>query len=124
MGLIVVSHFFFFRIDLTSDKQFILSRQSKELKKWIKSPINVKIYLNGDLNPGFLRLKNSTVGTLEELVKYCKSGLHITSINLSEAELETERQERYESLEKSGLKATTVYDKDKDGKVIQKIVFP
>lgn len=124
IGLIVLSHFFFFRIDLTSDKRFSISRQSKELMKSIKSPINVKLYLTGDLNPGFLRLKNSTVETLEELGKYSKSSVHITTINPSDVESETERQAYYENLEKRGLKATTVYEKDNDGKAIQKIVFP
>ena len=71
--LIVLSRVFFFRIDLTSDKRHSISPQTKNLMKTVGEPIDAVVYLTGDLNSGFLRLKNSTSEMLNELNVYSQS---------------------------------------------------
>ncbi|NLI71367.1 MAG: gliding motility-associated ABC transporter substrate-binding protein GldG [Bacteroidales bacterium] len=122
--LVVLSGLFHFRIDLTSDKRHSISRQTKELMKSIDEPIDAVIYLTGDLNSGFLRLKNSATEMLTELNAFSKSNINIRFHNPSEAESAKLREQKYLELEKRGIIGTTVYDKDKEGKAIQKIVFP
>ena len=70
--LIGLSGIFLFRIDLTSDKRFTVSRQTRELMKSVSQPVKVTVYLTGDLNPGFMRLKKSTTDMLTELNIFCK----------------------------------------------------
>lgn len=122
--LIVLSNLFFFRIDLTSDKRHSVGEPSKNLMKTIKEPIQATVYLSGELNSGFLRLKNSTVGLLEELSTYSKSDINIQFVNPSEASTDAVREQSYLALEQREMIGTAVYEKDKEGKSIRKVVFP
>ena len=66
----VVSRFFYYRLDLTSEKRYSISQPSKTLAKNLKDVVTVKVYLDGDLNAGFTRLKESTRNLLNELRAY------------------------------------------------------
>ena len=114
----------FFRIDLTSEKRFSISENTKDLMRNLQSPILVNIYLDGDLNSGFLRLKNSLRELLDEFSVYAKDDITYAFINPSQATTEEERLKNYERLEQRGLSHTTIYERDSEGKMIQKMVFP
>ena len=120
----ILSGVILFRFDLTSDKRYSLSDQSKELVSKLEAPLEIKIYLDGDLNPGFLRLKNATTVLLDELSVYSAKNISIKIINPSLADNSEIREKNFESLEKRGLMATAIYEKDKEGKSIEKVVFP
>lgn len=87
-------------------------------------PFTVKIYLDGDLNSGFQRLRKSTLEMLEEMSVYAGNDFKITFENPSKAENNAERERNYSALEAIGMAPTAVYERDKEGKSIQKIVFP
>ena len=120
----ILASFFFFRIDLTSEKRFSLSDNTKKMMKSLDKPVNVIIYLDGDLNPGFLKLRKSTEELLQEMDVYANKDLTYEFVNPSAAATEKERNETYTKLEGRGLHATVVYDKDEEGKAVQKVVFP
>ena len=120
----VLSYFFFFRIDLTSDKRFSISEQSKNLMEKVEEPIQITIYLDGDLNSGFQRLKNSSKEMLEELSVYSEKKPEIRFENPTLAENPEQREKKYAELEAAGFTPTAVYEHDKEGKSIQKIIFP
>jgi len=122
--LAVISFFFFFRIDLTSDKRYSIAEQSKNLMGKIDAPLEVVVYLDGDLNPGFLRLKKSTAELLDELSVYSGKSIHISYVNPSLADTPDQREKKYAQLQSRGLLPTAVYERDKEGKSIQKIIFP
>jgi len=122
--IIIFSTVFSFRLDLTSEKRYSISPLTKQLMKSTDAPIQATIYLEGDLNPGFRRLKRSTADMLEEMAVYAGKGLSIRFENPSKAESTAEREKRYAELEKQGMTATAIYERDNDGKTIQKIVFP
>lgn len=123
-SIISAFYLFHFRIDLTSDKRYSISEPTKKLMSGVQSPLEVTIYLDGDLNPGFLRLKSSTSALLEELATYADSKVIIRYENPSKAETNQSREENYNKLASKGLIPTAVYEKDKEGKSIQKIIFP
>lgn len=123
-GLALLSVFFFFRIDLTSEKRYSISQPTKTLLKKANAPIKVSIYLEGDLNPGFTRLKNSTKSLLDEMSVYAAEGIDMEFINPSTAATQAEREQKYLELEAEGMTPTAIYERDKEGKSIQKIVFP
>jgi len=90
----------------------------------IDSPLEVTVYLDGDLNPGFQRLKKSTAELLDELSIYTNKNIIIKYENPSLADSPDEREKKYTELQKHGLTPTAVYERDKEGKSIQKIIFP
>lgn len=122
--MIILSFFFFFRIDLTSDKRYSIAPQTKLLMQQIQEPLEITVYLEGDLNPGFLRLKKATAELLEELSIYAKRKITVRYENPSAAASAAKREEKYAELEQRGMTPTAVYERDKEGKRIQKIVFP
>ncbi|MHB9141272.1 MAG: DUF7088 domain-containing protein, partial [Paludibacter sp.] len=75
VAIVILSYFYFFRLDLTSDKRYSLSEQTKQLMSRVDAPLEVVVYLDGDLNPGFLRLKKSTADLLDELSVYSKKSI-------------------------------------------------
>ena len=123
-GLAFLSVFFFFRIDLTSEKRYSISQPTKTLLKKANAPLKVSIYLEGDLNPGFTRLKNSAKNLLDEMSVYAAEGIDMEFINPSTAATQAEREQKYLELEAEGMTPTAIYERDKEGKSIQQIVFP
>ncbi len=123
-AVVTLSFFFFFRIDLTSDKRYSIAPQTKRLMEQLSAPLAVTVYLDGDLNPGFLRLKRATGELLDELNVYAGEPVNVSYENPSLASTQEERQERYAELQERGMTPTAVYERDREGKAIQKIVFP
>ena len=120
----IVSHFFFFRLDLTSDRRYTLSPQTKVLMKSLEEPVLINLYLDGDLNAGFLRLKHATTDFLDEFKVFAGKNVQYSLIDPSKATSQQALESYYAALEKRGMRATTVYEKDADGKAVQKIIFP
>jgi len=122
--LAIVSFFYFFRIDLTSDKRYSIADQTKSLMEKTDEPLKVVVYLEGDLNPGFMRLKKSTAGLLDELSVYASKNMDVSFENPSLADTPDAREKKYTELQSRGLLPTAVYERDKEGKSIQKVIFP
>jgi ABC-2 type transport system permease protein len=119
----VVSQYLFFRLDLTSEKRYSISPATKQLLKDLKKTIVITIYLEGDLNPGFLRLKKATAELLDEFKVYNKN-ITYSYINPSASTSPKEREQNYVRMQARGMQGTEVYEKDNEGKSITKIVFP
>ena len=122
--LALISFFYFFRIDLTSDKRYSIAEQTKSLMDKTDSSLKVVIYLDGDLNPGFMRLKKATAELFDELSVYSNSNIDISYENPSLANTPDQREKKYAELQSRGLHPTAVYELDKEGKSIQKVIFP
>ncbi len=61
-----VCSFLFKRFDLTSEKRYTLSESTRKLLKNLDDVVYIKVYLQGDFNPNFTRLKNETKELLDE----------------------------------------------------------
>ncbi len=65
-----VGSFLFKRFDLTSEKRYTLSPESKAIAKNIKTLAFFKVYLNGKLPAGFVRLRDEMKEMLDEFNAY------------------------------------------------------
>lgn len=117
----VLVHFCSFRLDLSEDKRYSLAPSTKDLLLQTIDPIEVTIYLDGDLNAGFQRLRSSVDDLLREYGEY--ADVEYDFVN--PAELSKESQVKLqEALAKQGLYPIPVYEKDRTGKQIQSVVYP
>ena len=73
--------FVFKRFDLTSEKRYTLSESSRKLLKSLDDVVFIKVYLQGDFNPNFTRLKNETKELLDEFRAYSNGNLEYELIN-------------------------------------------
>ena len=55
-----IGSFVFKRFDLTSEKRYTLAESTLKLLKNLEDEVYFKVYLQGNFNPSFSRLKNET----------------------------------------------------------------
>ena len=119
----IIAGFVFTRFDLTSEKRFSLAPSSKEILKKMKDVIYIKIYLDGDLPPGFKRLRNATKEILDEFRVYAKDNIEYQFIDPSAVADKQQRNKIYQELAQKGLQPTNLEERQKGG-TTQKIIFP
>ncbi len=112
---------FFFRIDLTDDKRYSLSAPTKAVLKEQTKDIHISLFLEGDLNAGFLRLQRATEEMLDELSLHGPISWETVAPNdLPEEEQHTLQQ----ALAQQGLNPTAIHERTKSGSQSQIIVYP
>lgn len=113
----------FFRIDLTEENRYTIKDQTRSLLESLEDDVYVEVYLEGELNAGFRRLKKSIEETLEEFRIYSGNRLHYKFTDPGAAAGQNARSEFMRELALKGIQPTNVVDK-KDGQRVEKIVFP
>lgn len=73
-----------FRLDLTAEKRYSLSPQTKTLLKNIDGTITVDVFLKGDFRSSFRKLKNSTSDLLTEMKEYSGNKLQVNYKSVDE----------------------------------------
>ncbi|APY11585.1 hypothetical protein BWZ22_10180 [Seonamhaeicola sp. S2-3] len=95
LGILVfanlVSEQYFFRVDLTEDKQYTLSEATKNIMKSLESPITVKAYFSENLPPNIVKTRSDFEEYLIEYARKSNNNLVYTFINPNENEA-TERK--------------------------------
>ncbi|MFZ7113796.1 MAG: gliding motility-associated ABC transporter substrate-binding protein GldG [Bacteroidota bacterium] len=119
----ILAQFAFKRFDMTQENRYSLSESSKELAGQLEDIVYFKIYLEGDLPPGFLKLKNSLKEMLDEFRIYSDDNIEYEFIDPSANPDEKQRVELYKQLTEKGLYPTNLEESDK-GQQSQKIIFP
>ena len=119
----ILSSYFFTRLDLTAERRYSLSSATVKLAGELKDVVYIRIYLDGDLPPGFKRLRNATRELLDEYRIYSSENIDYEFIDPSSVGNEKERMELYKQLAKKGLFPTNLEVKDQ-GKKSEKIIFP
>ena len=97
------------RWDLTDDKHYSLSEASKNLLRSTDAPVEVTLFLQGDLNAGFRRLQKATRETLDEMAVYC------------DLRVSTDINDLADSL---GLPPIVIHEREQNGKTAQTTVYP
>lgn len=118
-----VFSFYFQRFDLTSEKRYTLAESTKKLLKNLDDVVYMKIYLHGDLNPDFTRLRNETKEILDEFRAYSNNQIDYEFINPSENPNKDEVDKIYKQLYDKGIVPEQVIDKSKKGQKVTEILL-
>jgi len=119
-----VASFFFTRIDLTAEKRYTLTNTTKNILTHLNDVVYVKVYLDGDLPYGFKRLSNSIKETLDDFRSYAGDNVQYEFINPAESGDKKTQKELFKQLYQKGLTPTNVQEKDDEGKITEKVIFP
>ena len=117
----VISNFFSFDIDLTEDKKYTLSDNSKKILSQVDDILTIKVYLEGELPTGFQMLSSS----INDFLINCKnenSQIQFEFINPNDNN-EIKKQEIFTQLQSQGLFPTDLTIK-KTSETSRKIIFP
>lgn len=118
----IIGGFIFTRIDLTAEKRYTLSDQTREMLGSLDDIIFFQIYLDGDFPAGFKRLRKETREMLDQFRAY-SDNIEYEFINPSESNNEVERNAIYQRLIERGLNPTDLQVKTNEG-ASQQIIFP
>lgn len=127
VGILVLINFIcsfvFKRFDLTSEKRYTLSESTKKLLKSLDDVVYIKVYLQGDFNPSFTRLKNETRELLDEFRAYSDGNLEYELVN----PLESGNKEEIDKIEKQlydkGILPEQVIDRNNQ-KTSETLIWP
>ena len=118
----IIASFIFTRFDLTAEKRYSLAPATKRMLKGLKDDVFFKVYLEGDLPPGFRRLANETKEMLDEFRAY-SNHIQYEFVDPSANPDEKERTDGYKLLAERGLEPTEIH-LNKKGQASQMIIFP
>jgi ABC-2 type transport system permease protein len=122
--IVQIGSFFFFRIDLTEEKRYSLSDNTKDLVGHLDKDLYFEIYLAGDLPHGFTKLQKACMEMLDEFSNYSNCKISYALIDPSAYTNPKKRNEFYEQLAQRGLQPTSLNQKTQDGSLKQKIIVP
>jgi ABC-2 type transport system permease protein len=114
----------FHRFDLTTEKRYTLSEETRVILRDLDEIVYVRVYLEGDLPVGFSRLNTAIRELLDEFRVYAPQNLQYEFIDPVEDPDPQIRRNLFNQLYGIGLQPTNVQVRAKDGSTSQKIVFP
>ena len=121
INLLSANHFF--RIDLTEEKRFTIKEPTKALLNELNDEIYIEVFLEGELNASFRRLRNSIQEILDEFRIYSDNKVKITFTDPATALSQQARNEYFQELASKGITPTRVVEQ-KDGQTSEKLIFP
>jgi len=114
----------YFRLDLTADKRYTLSEATNEVLDSLDDMIYIKIYLDGEMPIGFQRMQKSIHELMDEFRVVAGNNIQYQFVNPSKSSDESQRNAIYQDLYERGLNPTNVKDRDEEGGLAEKLLFP
>ncbi|WP_101259999.1 gliding motility-associated ABC transporter substrate-binding protein GldG [Labilibaculum filiforme] len=122
--VIQVLQVYFFRWDLTSEKRYSLSDNTKNLVSNLNKDLYFEVYLSGDLPPGFTNLQKACLEMIDEFSSYSNVNISYALINPNDIANPQKRKELFDQLVSRGLQPINLQEKTTDGSLNQKLVVP
>jgi len=113
----------FFRLDFTQDKRYSISPVSQKVLASLDGDVYVEIFLDGELNPDYERLKKSIKEKLDQFKAYSNNKLEYRFIDPSAEEDKQMRERGFTLIAQRGIKPKYFLE-EKNGQKTEKFIFP
>lgn len=125
LALNFLASFMSARIDLTAEKRYTISNATHNLLESVDDPVEITVFLQGEMPAGFKKLRNSTAELLQEFREIAGTKLRVT-FETPGAGLDDETKQQFiDSLYRLGLRPTNVKAQTKEGEgEEQRLIFP
>lgn len=126
IGLIiigVISGQIFFRLDLTAESRYSITDVSKNTVKSLDKPVEITLYLDGELPAGFRKLKKSIQEKIADYNAWSAERINLTIIDPYEITDVKRREQLFAELANRGLQPTDIRQNTDQGTVTRRI-FP
>lgn len=126
IGLVIIgiiSGQIFFRLDLTAESRYSITDVSKKLVKSLDKPVEITLYLDGELPAGFRKLKKSIQEKIADYNAWSSKRINLTIIDPYEITDVKRREQLFEELANRGLQPTDIRQNTEQGTVTRRI-FP
>ena len=124
-GINIAAAYFHGRWDLTAEKRYTLTGNTRQMLRQLDSPVDIEVFLKGDYPASFRQLAQSTSELLEEFREYGKQNLHFTFINPGQGMSDSARMKFLGELTAQGIMPFNmkVQQEANDG-FAEKLIFP
>ncbi len=119
----VIGNFFFTRFDLTTEKRYTLSDNTKDMIRKLDDIVYFRVYLEGDLPAQYKRLRNETRIMLNEFRSYGKNNIQFEFINITAGKDKNATYQIVEELRHKGIQPVIDYE-GSGTEMSQKIIIP
>jgi len=121
--LFFLSSRLFFRIDLTAEKRYRLAPVSKQIIRQLKAPVDVDLYLDGELPPGFRKLQEAVEEKIQDLNAFSEYHIRYHLTDPYHTANTTAREKLFEKLDDLGLQPTDLRLTRDEG-TTTRLIFP
>ncbi len=119
----IIASQFFFRLDLTEERRYSLSRSTISILENLEEPIHIEVFLEGDLPNDLKRLRQAIKETLDEFRVYASNSFDYEFRDPSESDDPNQKREVVKHLIERGINPTTLFVNEGDQKT-EKVLFP
>jgi ABC-2 type transport system permease protein len=125
LGLVTyIASILYFRIDLTSEKRYTLTKATRDILRNLDNEIFIQVYLEGEMPIGFKKMRRAAKELLDEFRLYSGKRVNYEFINPAKSTDQNVRNEVFGELHNKGLNPTNVQSRDDEGGRSQKVIFP
>lgn len=114
----------FFRLDLTTEKRYTISDDTKSILRNLDDVVFIRIYLDGDLNIPLKNFQKNIVELLDEFKVYGRSNFEYELVDPFEGLSIPDQENVKLELDAKGIKVTQIDQRKKDGSRIKKLIVP
>ncbi|PSL49778.1 protein involved in gliding motility GldG [Chitinophaga niastensis] len=124
-GINIAAAHFHGRWDLTSEKRYTLTENTRHMLRTLNSPVEIEVFLKGDYPASFRQLAQATSELLEEFREYGKQNLRFTFISPGQGMTDSARMKFMGELTAQGIMPFNmkVQQEANDG-FAEKLIFP
>ncbi len=116
---------FHYRLDLTKEKRYTLSRPTRQLLKHLDDDITIDFFLQGDLKAGMRKLAKSTEELIQEFNEYSGGRIRLHNIDPLAGVDDSTKSYVLDSLQRMGIQPKTQVAQSKKGEEqSQRLVIP
>jgi gliding-associated putative ABC transporter substrate-binding component GldG len=112
------------RVDLTEDRRYTLSPQTKEILSGLKSEVYIQVFLDGEMPVAFKKMRRSVRDILDEFRLLSGRRIGYDFINPSAGGDQQQRNARQLELINKGLSPVNVQAGDEEGGRTTRMIFP
>lgn len=114
----------YWQADITDDKRYSLSENTRFLLKQVDQRINVDIFLAGNLPPEMQKLQYATTRMLEEFRRVSGNNFRYTIVNPAEVQELEEKKAMVKYLAERGIMPLNLNRRTEDETLSQQYIFP
>ena len=126
LGLVLLfflSSVWYFRIDLTSEKRYSLAPVSKQIIHKLQGPVQIDLCLNGNLPPGFRRLKQAIEEKAGDMDAFSRFRIHCETFDPYDVEDADQRNKLFDRLVSQGIQPINLRLTQDEGTATH-LIFP
>ncbi len=121
--MLILNQFRLFRLDFTTEKRYTLSSSSVKVLENMKGNMIAEVYLEGDMPPGFRRLKTAIEEKLADLQQYGKYSIYVRKIDPYKEVSARDQKAYFNRLFQEGIVPTDLRIRTEQG-ITTKLIFP